>query len=516
MFAPARSKRPQRQQIGRTASLPAPIKGWNSRDALENMGPEYAVIMDNYVPGATTVSLRKGSADYATGITGNVESLMGLTTTAGVAKMLAAAGTVLYDATSPGAASSVRTGLTNARWQSCMFNATGTNLLYMVNGADNPLYWDGTTFTAPTITGITATAIVGVNSHQSRLWFCLNGTLKAAYLGVAAIAGAASVFDLGQVFREGGYLMAMATWTVDAGNGLTDLAAFITSEGEVAVYSGTDPTSATTWALAGIFRVGRPIGRRCFLKYGGDVLVICRDGLFPLSRALQSNRVNIKSAITDVIQPSISDATAAYGANFGWQICAHPDGNLLLLNVPAAPMATAYQYVLYTPTGAWCRFLGWDAFCWCEIDNAIYFGAAGKTVKAWTGFADGDSNINGEALQAFSPFGAATGIKHFKMARPMLRTNGSPSVLIGVNADFDTTPPSGPLSFAGSALSMTWGAPSMDWGSMVWGSGSVIYNEWQGVSAVGTYGAMHLLTASQGVDIQWASTQFLFENGGVM
>ena len=60
---------------------------------------------------------------------------------------------------------------------------------------------------------------------------------------MAAVAGAASMFDLGQIFTEGGYLMAMATWTVDAGYGVDDLAVFITSEGEVAVYRGG------TWLL---------------------------------------------------------------------------------------------------------------------------------------------------------------------------------------------------------------------------------------------------------------------------
>jgi hypothetical protein len=42
-----------------------------------------------------------------------------------------------------------------------------------------------------------------------------------------------------------------------------DYAAFITSEGQVAVYSGADPASSTTWSLVGVFDIGAPIGRRC-------------------------------------------------------------------------------------------------------------------------------------------------------------------------------------------------------------------------------------------------------------
>jgi hypothetical protein len=50
--------------------------------------------------------------------------------------------------------------------------------------------------------------------------------------------------------------MAMADWSIDAGIGIDDYAAFISDQGEVALYKGSDPTSATTWALVGTFWVG--------------------------------------------------------------------------------------------------------------------------------------------------------------------------------------------------------------------------------------------------------------------
>ena len=45
-------------------NLPAPIKGLNVRDSLADMEPEYAIVMDNYMPLDTKVALRKGYVDY--------------------------------------------------------------------------------------------------------------------------------------------------------------------------------------------------------------------------------------------------------------------------------------------------------------------------------------------------------------------------------------------------------------------------------------------------------------------
>jgi hypothetical protein len=54
------------------------------------------------------------------------------------------------------------------------------------------------------------------------------------------------------------------------------------------------------------------------------VLLISKDGLIPLSKALMSARVESKIALTDKIQNSVSDATSAYGSTFGWQCIQFP------------------------------------------------------------------------------------------------------------------------------------------------------------------------------------------------
>ena len=79
------------------------------------------------------------------------------------------------------------------------------------------------------------------------MWVIENDTLSAWYLPVDSVGGAATEYDLSGIFRLGGYLLAGGTWTMDAGEGVDDYWIAVTSEGEVVVYQGTDPSSANTW-----------------------------------------------------------------------------------------------------------------------------------------------------------------------------------------------------------------------------------------------------------------------------
>ena len=90
--------------------------------------------------------------------------------------------------------------------------------------------------------------------------------------------------DFSGIFKLGGYLMAMTNWTIDNAAGIDDYAAFISSEGEVAIYQGTDPSNASTWVLKRNFPNWSADRRRCAIKAGADVLILTTDGAFPLSK----------------------------------------------------------------------------------------------------------------------------------------------------------------------------------------------------------------------------------------
>lgn len=504
-----------KRRIASVTSMPAPVGGWNAKDPIAQMGPKDAVVLDNFFPMTTEVSLRAGSSDWVTGITGTVETLMDYSPTSGTNAIFAAAGTAFYNVTTAGAVgAAVQSGLTNAQWRYINFATAGGSFLYAVNGADKPRLWDGAAWVAvdgasvPAITGVTTTTLTHINVYARKIWFVQNASMKVWYLPTDSIGGAANSIDFSSLFNRGGYLMAMGTWTIDSGSGMDDHAVFFTSEGQVAIYSGIDPSTATGFVLVGVYDIGEPINRNCFVKYGSDLLLICRDGVQPLSAALQSSRVSTKVSITDKIQQAMSEATGLYAAYYGWQLQVFPEKNALLLNVPV--LGGSQQYVMNTISGAWCRFIGWNASCFVQSDSELYFGTSGKVMKAWTGTNDAGVNIVGNACASFQYHSGMTQ-KRYTMARPVVTTN-SPAVgfLLGLNIDFAILPPVGSPTVAPSSTS-TW--DSSTWGTAIWGGGFTIRKDWNSIGGVGYCAALNMKVSSSVGQFRWQSVDYVYEVG---
>lgn len=512
-----RSLRAAKAQKARSIpqTLPAPVGGWNKRDALADMAEDDAVNLTNLFPTPTAVLARSGFTQFATGFGAQVETVMaysGSTTN----KLLGIAGGSVYDASAGGAVGAAAlSGLTNSRWQYVNVATPGGNFIEMCNGADGVYTFDGTTWTnqSGSITGVTAANLIGINTHKNRVWFIEVGTLKAWYLPVQSISGAANALDLSSFAKRGGYLMAMGTWTIDAGYGLDDMAVFVTSNGEVIVYRGTDPSSASTWALVGIFWIGSPIGRRCLMKWSGDLLIITQDGLMPMSRAIQSSRTNPKVALTDKIQFAVSQAVSSFGANFGWQIMQFPKENMLLLNVPLTVGNSQQQYVMNTISGSWCNFQGWNANCWELYQDDIYFGGNAYIGKAWNTQMDDNGSIFIDGLQAFSFYKNPGQVKRFTMIRPTMLIDSTQTINAGMNIDFDQSAPAsaiGTVTFSGA----TW--DSGVWDSGLWTDTLTVSKQWQGCTGVGYYAAPHIQANLSGANMQWVSTDVVMEAGGIL
>lgn len=480
----------------------------------------YAVTLKDWFPTTADVMLRKGQATYATGLTGTTESLLVYRPATGSHKMFAFSGTSLYDVSAAGAVgAAVVTGLTNAQWQSTNATTGGGAFSIAVNGVDKPLYYNGAAWTAldavsvPAITGVTSTTLINVNVFKSRVWYVQKATLDVWYTAAGALTGALTKFSLGSIFKNGGYLVAMGSWTLDSGSGVDDLAVFITSEGEVAVYQGTDPAAAATWALVGIFNVGSPIGYRCLEKYQGDLLMITQDGLDLASKALTNARASRNTANTAIIQGATTRAVALYGNSFGWEVTQYPGGNMLLLNVPVAA-GLQQQYVMNTTTGAWCQFTGYPASCFEIFNDELYFGMSGEVRKAWTSTKDINSNIVGEVVCAFDYLGTASGLKQVKLIRPVIGWDSNPAeFLLGVDTDFIVADPTGAISFTGSTGAV-WDTGL--WDSAVWGGAVVLNRNWYSAFALGYAFAPHLKVSSSTAEVRLAAFDLVFERGGIL
>jgi hypothetical protein len=457
----------QRVKTSQSVSIPAPVKGWNARDSLANMPEDFAVVLENVFPNLTSCDLRRGYESHSTGNgTGAVETLVEYAGPV-TRKLLSAGGTAIYDSSAAGASTPIATGKTNARWQTTMIGTAGGNFLYFVNGADAPIYYDGSAFVTPSLTGVTATSLIHVTTHQMRLFFVIDESLKFGYLPVVSIAGTVSTFDLSGICRKGGYLMAIGSWTRDGGAGPDDLFVAITSEGEVILYAGNDPSTAASWVLSGVFNIGKPIGRRCLEKVGADLIVTTQSGAISLTTFLPIDQVGSTSAAMSTnIQNEFLAAARNYSTNFGWQSLHYPQGSYQLFNIPTST-TTAVQYVINTQTGAWCKFTNQNAACWALFNGDLYFGGklpaqfqdagalwdvskwdesywtltGGAIYKADIGVSDDTSNISWKISPAFSYYGSRGSQKLFTLCRPNFTSNGSPGFAIDVNVNFSTQAP---------------------------------------------------------------------------
>ena len=509
------------RQVSQSYSLPAPVGGWNARDGAANMSELDATILVNWFPETTDIRVRKGSEDHVTGITGQVESLMVYNAKDGTQTMFGAAVDSFYNATSAGAVgAAVVTGLTNGRWQSVNFTiSSGTSYLCCFNGVDSPQYWNGSAWIAitgvssPAITGITPTEIINAEVHKRRLWLVKTDSLDAYYLPVDSVGGAAKSIKLGGIATKGGFLQAIGTWTIDAGEGADDYWVGYTSEGQVVVYRGTDPSSSSTWSLHGVWNIGEPIGRRCLMKFNGDLLLLAVDGIIPLSKLVVSATTDSEIAITDKISKAVTDSSMSYRANYGWSMFQFAQANMIGLNVPVLEGSTQEQYAMNTITGSWGRFKGIDANCWAILDKEAYYGGNEVVGKFWGNLNDNGDNIVTDLKQAENYFNSRGRLKYFKSLRPIIRANGFPAVNASMNIDFQDAPISGSLSFTPS----TFGIWDTDlWDSGIFGDGLISIADWQTVGGVGTSGALRMATSSNKIEVRFSASDHLYEYGGVI
>jgi hypothetical protein len=171
------------------------------------------------------------------------------------------------------------------------------------------------------------------------------------------------------------------------------------------------------------------------------------------------------------------------------------------------------QYVMNTITKSWAQFTGWAAYCWEIYNDDPYFGSDGYVAKAWDdAYIDDISNITTTTLQAFNYLGARGVKKYFTRARPSIFTNGDPVISVGMNIDFDTSDTTAPVTFTGTSYGI-WDLATSKWDAALWGADLAIQNTWLGVTGIGYCGAVQMKTASSGLQIQWASTDVVYQTG---
>lgn len=486
------------KQVATPKAIPAPVEGWDSSTALAIMPAARAVQLKNWFPQPGYVEMRRGYQTHASALgtsSTSIETLMAYNGQS-TSKMFAAGGGKIYDVTASGAGVSSLTGLSANRWQWVNFVNTGATYLYCVNGTDAARHYNGSTWATPSISNVSSSDLIHVISHKRRLWFVEKDSTSLWYLAADAIAGAATELDVGSLLSEGGYVMAATTWSIDAGTGPDDYFVIMSSKGQVVIYQGTDPAGADTWALVGVFKLPPPIGRRCFLNYGTQPLVITRTGVLQLKMSLTNAEATMDTtAISTTIMQSMHVAAKSYGDNWGWELCSYPAGTRLILNIPTSENSAAKQYVMNSLTGAWCEFDGHNANCWLTFNNRLYFGGnRGRVYRADYTSADEQAVITATGQTAYANTGGGNQ-KRYTMAQALIYTDSTARVSIGVSTDFVET---NAISTPSGVVPATSVWDTATWDSSTWGGAPVYYNDWTSTPALGRFASVKF-TARTGI-----------------
>lgn len=498
----------RRNGIGQFVTMPAPVKGLNFRDGITALKATDALILDNYFPEASYCRLRGGFEAHVTGFAAAVETVMEYASPTARA-LFAASGTAIYDATTAGAVgAAVVASLTNARWQHAMFTTSAGDFLVAVNGADGVRTYDGSAWATQVITVATAADLADVAVWKGRLWFTENSSNKVWYLASGAIAGAAVAFDLGPVFKLGGAVAFITPLSFTSGSTVDDGICFISTEGEVALYVGTDPASATTFGLRGVYRIPSPLpGRRGYARFNGDCLVMTDAGLVSLLTSARLDETQQQnSSVSERIDPELARQAAVGAQEFGWQVFAYPRGTALMVNAPQGA-GEYHQWTMNAITTAWCRYTGMNPLCWALFDGAPYFGGATAVYAFDIGRLDNGAAIRGALKGAFSSLGSH-GLKRVTMLRPFLTTNSQFTPSIGLDVDFSDIEPTdvGASPVVAAAL---WDVAL--WDAALWGGGSLVSREWSSAAGIGTWFAPRFSTATRGVEITINAFDLVYE-----
>jgi hypothetical protein len=179
---------------------------------------------------------------------------------------------------------------------------------------------------------------------------------------------------------KGGKLLCGFTWSIDAGDGIDDKCVFMTDQGELLIFTGSDPSNAANWRQEGRYQTSVPLGMNAWQPVGGDVLIATVDGIIPISASITKDSAQLElAAITRAIKPMWRNEVNAK-RSLPWTMCKWDEYGGLFVTWPGGTPGNWRCAVVNIATGAWARFVGWDVMCFVRMRGDMFFGTQTGTI----------------------------------------------------------------------------------------------------------------------------------------
>lgn len=522
---------PYKPRTSNTVSVPAPVGGINSVDSLANMDPSDAVDLLNFIPGTKSIVARQGYSQWVIDLPKTVDTLAPYLSQTGDIRLFGMTADGIYDVSTKASTPVIESVLTKGRCSTVMFSTVAVQALVVCNGQDATRHYDGTNWTNWTqvvtpaapgeIKGVNPTKFIKVHSHKRRLWFVEKDSMTAWYLPIDSLGGEAKPLYLGSVFRRGGRLTNIMTWSLDSGSGLDDIIIFQSSEGELAGYEGSNPDVTTDWALSAVHYVAPSFTDRCSADIGGELALLTSSGLYQTSKivaGIGSVSMSSEDTLSYKISSMLGELVRSRGSSVDWELVLFSAYNYLMIIVPETATQPSVQYVMNLLTGQWGR-TDMPVRTACVVGEKMYFSDFSGNVYLYGGvYADNVSfdgvdydPIYASFQQAYNYFDSRGQNKHFNLIRPIWLAQYPPSYFLTLSLDFYPVNisqlPSPPtenqnLPYWNSAV----------WDTAMWAPRFSTQFKWDGLAGLG-YCASLIVSLRINKSTELVSTDWVFDVG---
>lgn len=522
-------------------TFPAPYQGINAVDSLASLDANQACTYStNLIPEGRGLRVRSGYQQFATTIDGGNDIRTVVPFQASVTandKLFVMTQNGIFDITAGGAIGATVLAFATVDgtsgigiWTNFVIDNGSHVCIYADETNGLYRYTEGGAWVRYIVGDLTvdggghlavAANLVFVMQFKSRLWFVERSSGRAWYLVAGAITGVCTLFNLGNKFNHGGAAVGIWSWTIDGGSGLDDLMVALSAGGDVLIYKGTDPASASTFGAVGQYFIGPvPAGRRQASNFGGELFILSQYGVLPMSALIAGRPVDEQDVYASRnISPLITTDMNNFRTQRGWEMRNIPGENVFLVSTPKQSNFPYKQYARSSKSRGWGIYQNLPYLTGDTWQGSFYFGSTGGVVYKITGNTDGVTlagangiDIQWTLLTAFSEFGETSLYHRIQFIRPVFRAAGVPTLAVQSRYDYNTDDVTGAAASV-AVTSYLWDGSSSLWDTALWGGDSTTV---QSVSAgsgigramgIGMIGSSHAETMLIRIDV-------LFDSGG--
>ena len=518
---------------------PGPSLGINAVDGLGEMSPLDSLYNYNFPPTEYGLRLRKGYREWATGVVGEVRTILPYDGTAednSQDRLFAASSDGIYDVTSDGTTVPVKmvdfpikTGNAGQGVYTHFVAANGDSFMEYTDEENGWFEYTETTglweqAADPTSGGTdippTAEEIVFIMSHKTRLWFVGRSAADVWYFEAGAKSGDATRFTLSGKLQHGGNTVGLWNWTHDGGDGIDDYLVIVSRAGDVVVYQGIDVEATGGWDQIGAWFVGElPNSRRIATEYGGELYLLAAIGIISMrdllsgdSRELAANSPSYR--ISRILRELIEN----YRNEPEWQLKQSPGDNFMMVVLPPLSSDRPLQYVMDLTTGAWGAWRDVPVNCCDTYRGEFFMGDEGRVlvsdgaVDNTTLAGEVGTDIEFSLLTSYQTLNEPAVYKRIQYLRVKGAVSGGTSVTVRPIYDFELNPSLPTPAPIPVSPESAWDAAV--WDSAIW-SGTAAGGAIRGGRNMGTHVAIAMrgITRDRLTLIGW---DVMWDTGGLL